>query len=111
MSKIEANASTLITVLLGGIASIALVVLWGGFWSALTFSTLWAWFVVPLFNLPVLSMLQAYGVALAFRACKGLDTKKQEKEELSSVLARMLVVPPLASGVMLLVGWVVKSWM
>ena len=50
--------------MLGVFAVIALSVVWGGFWVGLTLSVLWGWFAVPMFGLPVLTVWQAYGLAL-----------------------------------------------
>ena len=111
MSKINLTAGTAVSLLLGGIASIALILVWGGFWGGLTLSVLWGWFVSPLFGLPTLSLLQAYGIALVLRAARGIDTKKTEPENFGAVVARALTWPPLGAGLMLGTGWVTKSWM
>lgn len=111
MSKIDLTAGTAVSLLLGGIASVALMLVWGGFWAGLTLSTLWGWFVSPLFGLPSLTLLQAYGVALTFRAARGFDTKKADKESFGAVMARAFIGHPMAAGMTLGVGWVAKSWM
>ncbi|WP_280191177.1 hypothetical protein [Delftia sp. PS-11] len=111
MSKIDLTAGTAVSMLLGSIASIALILIWCGFWVGLTLSTLWGWFVSPLFGLPVITLLQAYGLALVFRAAWGFDNKKREPESFGAFVARSLVQAPLAAGLTLGVGWVAKSWM
>lgn len=70
-------------------------------------STLWGWFISPLFGLPSLSIPTAIGIALFV----GLITKKVETtsdEELSnsikSIIARVLFYPL----TVLLIGWIVK---
>ncbi|MDR2326452.1 MAG: hypothetical protein LBE51_13745 [Acidovorax sp.] len=111
MSKIDLTAGTAVSLVLVGIASIAFMLVWGGFWDGLTLSTLWGWFVSPLFDLPVITLLQAYGIALLFRAAQGLGSKKSDSESSGAVMAWVLIGHPLAAGLTLGAGWVVKSWM
>lgn len=111
MPKIDLTAGTAVSLLLGGIASIALILIWGGFWAGLTLSTLWGWFVSPLFGLPALTLLQAYGLGLVVRATRGIDNKKTDAEGFGEVMVRALLLPPLSAGLMIGFGWLAKSWM
>lgn len=111
MSKIDLTAGTAVSLVLGGIASVALILVWGGFWAGLTLSTLWGWFVSPLFGLPAITVLQAYGIALVLRAARGFDTKKAEKVSFGVVMARAFIGHPLAAGLMIGFGWVAKVCM
>lgn len=70
-----------------------------------TLSQLWAWFVVPLFNAPSLSILQASGLMLVSSAFKGvkMDAKEEPYADLLTKAAiAMTIYPPLA----LLNGWI-----
>ena len=97
--------------LLGGFSSILLALVWGGYWSGLTLSILWGWFVVPAFSLPTLSLLQAYGLALVLRAARGYQDQPKSEDGFGAAMAKAFITPPLVAGLLLLVGWVVKSWM
>jgi len=46
--------------------------------SGFVLSQLWEWFIVLTFNLPLLTVAQAIGVSLVFRALTGSVTLKQE---------------------------------
>lgn len=111
MSKIDLTAGTAVSLFLGGIASFLLVLVWGGFWAGLTLSTLWGWFIVPVFGLPTVTLLQAYGIAMVFRAARGIDTNKTNKDSFGTVMGRAVIGHPVVAGLTLGVGWVAKSWM
>lgn len=111
MPKIDLTAGTAVSLALGGIASVALMLVWGGFWSGLTLSFLWGWFVSPTFGLPALSLLQAYGLVLVARFVQGFEVNKTGSESLGGVMAGALVRHPFVAGLTLSVGWIVKSCM
>lgn len=97
--------------LFGGIAIIPLSIVWGGYWSGLTLSLLWGWFVVPVFALPALTLLQAYGLALVLRAARGYHTPPKTEDKFGAAVAKAFILPPVVAGLLLLAGWVAKSWM
>lgn len=111
MSKIDLSVGALASLALGGIAAIALSLVWGGFWMGLTLSTLWEWFIVPVFGLPVLGILQAYGVALVARAMRGYEHKERDGKGFGAAMAQAFFLPPVLAGLLLVVGWVAKAWM
>ena len=96
-----------VTLLIVGIVSFPLGILIYG-WAL---SVLWGWFVVPVFGLPVLTLLQAYGLALVI----GLTThqfspwpKDLSYTELASHTLSVAIVPGL---LFLLAGWIVRLFM
>lgn len=107
MSRIEGDAGPVLVGVLGGLAAIDLTIAWGGFWAGLALSTLWGWFIVPIFGLPVLGILQAYGVGMVLRTAQGFHTKKEE----GSAFMRLVFIPPIATAFLCMVGWFVKTWM
>ena len=109
MSKIDITGGTFISLILGGIASILLMIVWAGFWSGLTLSTLWGWFIGPVFGLPALSIINAYGVVLVYRCMQGIARKEEKKDE--AFIAKAIFLPPFIAAVMLSVGWIAKSFM
>lgn len=96
--------------ILGGLAAIILAIVWGGFWNGLVVSVLWAWFVVPVFGLPALTIAYAYGLALLARIVTHPKTEKKDKETFGSMMAKAFFAPPLYAALFLLVGYVVKIW-
>lgn len=104
--------SQALAAIIGMIGLLFVTIFWGGFVGAYTASVLWAWFAVPIFGLPALSIAQAYGVGLTIRMLKGVDIHKEDnKREFGETVARALLLPPLICGMVLLVGWVVKQFL
>lgn len=92
---------------LGSMAAILLLILWAGFWSGLTVSVLWGWFIVPL-GAPAIGLWHAYGLALIWSAFSGLGRKGRDD---NSGMAQVLVQVPLAGCVLMGSAWVIKGWM
>lgn len=107
--KNDLSPPVMLAAAIWALAVLAFSLLWGGFFSGLTLSVLWGWFVAPLFALPALSIAQAYGLALVVRAARGAWNYEKSKEGPSSVIAKAFFVPPLVCGLMLLIGWIAKG--
>ncbi|MDB6061974.1 MAG: hypothetical protein JWM78_2077 [Verrucomicrobiaceae bacterium] len=78
-----------------------------------TLSIIWGWFISPLFNLPVLSISSAIGIALAAELLirQSYNEKRYENSEISEVIGRAvgeIVISPLVT---VLIGWVVLGFM
>jgi hypothetical protein len=73
---------------------------------------LWLWFIVPVFNLPVLSLPAAIGLSLivSFLA-KESNSKKGEAESLREFILQMTVRAMLIPTFALIIGWIVRQWM
>ncbi len=95
---------------LGAIGLIAASAVWSGY----VLSILWAWFAVPAFAAPALSIPAAIGVALIV----GFMTHQHQPEKKSgakpdgaaagvAVAGHVFLRPAFA----LAMGWVVKQWM
>jgi len=70
------------------------------------FSILWAWFIIPVFGLPALTIGQAIGLSMVvtFLTYQYVDNQKSDKETNYAV-----IVLPLAKPFMYLaIGYVVK---
>lgn len=96
--------------ILGGFAAVILSIVWGGFWTGLAGSLLWAWFAVPIFGLPVLTIAQAYGVALIARAFRGMPSVPKSEDGFGAAMAKAFFLPPVWAGVILLAGYIVRVW-
>lgn len=95
--------------IVGVFAVVGLSIVWGGFWVGLTLSVLWGWFAVPLFGLPVLTVWQAYGLALIVRTLQRCKVEKND-DGFGLAMAKAIAAPPFIAGLMLGVGWCVKAW-
>ena len=91
----------------GFIVVIVLSVIMNG-WAI---STLWAWFVVPIFALPTLGIAQAIGlsclVGLFRQSSTNSDKAKDTTDALATALGQALVTPVITVGL----GWVIHLFM
>lgn len=80
-------------------------------WNGYALMVLWGWFVVPLFDLPPLTIAQAIGlsVLVGFLTHQRIESKEDEKpvEDTISAVLFASVKPAMA----LLIGWIVTLWM
>ncbi|MCT6721637.1 hypothetical protein [Acidovorax sp. K2F] len=94
----------------GVLTSVAVAIIWGGFWLGLALSVLWGWFVVPLFGLPVLTVWQAYGLMLMARMFLPMRLGEKTNDTFGLAMCKAFSAPPFVAGVFLLMGWCVKTW-
>ena len=74
-------------------------------------SIMWGWFVVPVFHLPVLGVLQAMGLALVVGVIMpGYSSAKNENKSLLTLVGEFIAIAfgPLVA---LFIGWLIKSFM
>lgn len=84
-------------------------------WSGYVLSTLWGWFLVPIFDLPALSVPAAVGVALIVGYLTHQHKIESEKEKttnekisaLGMLVGHMILKPAFA----LCFGWIVAQWL
>ena len=112
MTNKTSTAGVVASAVLGGFAAIIISVVWAAAWSGYTLSVLWGWFVVPVFGAPLLSVAQAYGLALVVRVASGLKDAPESKGDkgFGLVLAKLVLLPPFICGLFLFFGWVTKAW-
>ena len=100
---------------IGGIVAVLFILIVGTFANGLTLSVLWKWFVVPAFDVPQLTVMQALGLSLVVSFFTA-DLQKQEADHkkktsaTESILTACLqvVIKPL---VFLAIGWVYLQFM
>lgn len=109
MKTKEYEGAVALAAVVGVFAVVALSIAWGGFWTGLTLSVLWGWFAVPVFGLPVLTVWQAYGLALIVRTLQRYKVEKND-DGFGIAMAKVLFGAPFIAGLMLGVGWCVKAW-
>lgn len=76
-------------------------------WQAYVVATLWGWFVVPLFPVPALNTVAAYGLLATWGAVK-MNAKKTETRKSTEYLSEMVVTSlalALSLGFAALVRW------
>lgn len=83
----------------------------GTAWYGWILTILWAWFVVPTFRAPVLTLPVAIGLALIARlfgfSTSSTDEKKSQADRFSYVAVWMITMPAMSLGI----GWLVHLWM
>lgn len=105
MSKSEGETAVAVAiVVLGATVGFGVLLLVGGIISAWALSLLWAWFAVPIFGLPSLTVAQCYAVVLVM----AFLTKQPHWDEDTKPVVKMcwpFVVPFLYVGF----GWVAAA--
>lgn len=78
-------------------------------WKGYVLATLWAWFAVPLFALPVLSVAYAIGISTLIGCFTQHPTKTGEESKHPALdgFVNLFVAPTLS----LFIGWIVKHWL
>ncbi|MCQ9618380.1 hypothetical protein L1889_18240 [Paenalcaligenes niemegkensis] len=95
----------------GVIAIVILSIAWSALWFGLALSVLWGWFIVPLFGVAQIGAAQAYGLILVLRVLQAkAPSKDEQKASFGERIVRIVWVPPLAAGVLILTGWAVSAW-
>jgi len=74
-------------------------------------SIMWGWFVVPVFHLPVLGVLQAIGLALVAGMMLGHSSAKINKDKSLLTLVGEFIVIAFSPFVALFIGWIIHSFM
>jgi len=76
-----------------------------------TLTVLWKWFIIPMFHLPPITMIQAIALMLVinflFKDTKVDWKKKTEPSEFLSSIGTVI----LQCGMILLIGWIVTKFM
>ncbi len=81
-------------------------------WRGYVLSYLWAWFVVPAFGLPAISVLQALGLALLVgMTTHEIPNEKENNDNIESSWGYVLAAAFLNPALALAMGWVVMRLM
>lgn len=96
---------------IGAIALLVGVIVVTALMSGWALSVLWGWFIVPVFELPQLTLIQAIGVGMVVSFLTRSSWKKEEKKETSEAIIEAVVtaigLPLISVGF----GWVVMWFM
>ena len=86
------------------------LVIYGMLMNGWAMTKLWAWFLVPAFGLPAISIPVAIGITVIVKNFQSLgETKKDEKW--NEVLAKGFAIATLKPLLALGIGAIVKTWM
>lgn len=77
-------------------------------WAA---SLMWAWFVVPVFDAPALSIAQAVGISCLVTLFRSNTSSRSSGKDSATVIAEMLAVALVAPVVAVGFAWVVKLFL
>ena len=90
---------------------LALLVL-GSIWRGYALTVLWAWFVVPVFHLPVLSIAPAIGLSLivSFLTYQS-DAKTPTDDSATDAFVKATLSTILMPLAALCIGWIVHQFM
>ncbi len=94
---------------IGMVLVIVLMVVIGSLMNGWALSILWKWFVIPIFTLPSLSIIQAIGVSMVVGILTShsstIDSSKEWTEIINTYIGRAIVYPIMVVGI----GWIVSS--
>ena len=97
----------------GGCTLVVVALVGGIVGQGLALSILWEWFVVPIFGLPALTMVQAYGIALVFETLqgyrKGPQADKDASTGVSAAVTQLLISIVARPALLIGIGLIVKS--
>lgn len=78
-------------------------------WNAIAIKTLWAWFLVPLFGLPALSIPVAIGMTLVMRCLGSVEVKSEAiDDEYYAHAASLNIVHP---AIAILIGAIARPFL
>lgn len=80
-------------------------------WEGFVIKTLWAWFIVPVFGLPVLAIAPALGLALVCSILTHQMPMGTEKMTPAELISRQLTTGLIGPAVVLFFGWIVNHFM
>ena len=90
------------------IAFLFVIVAFSAALNGFVLTKLWAWFIVPTFGLPALSIPVAIGIALIVgRLVPPIKNKEEEKKSFNVAMMEV-IAPPFAA---LLIGWIVTLFL
>jgi hypothetical protein len=79
--------------------------------NGFTLSVLWGWFIVPVFELPVLGIVPAIGLALVVGFLTHQTTRNSSRESTTEAFIELLVTSIVKSFMLLLIGWIVTLFL
>jgi hypothetical protein len=97
---------------LGILAAVLTTIVVGSIWGGWVLAKLWGWFIVPLFGLSPLTVVQAIGLNLVVVSLAGTSHVNQQKDQSTAELwGRLLGLTVFLPLVHLVLGWIVQSFM
>jgi len=105
---------TAILMVLGALVLIPLVITISSIINGYVFSTLWGWFIIPIFGLTALSIPQAIGISMIvsfltyqFQPSNKQNTKEDDQKDMITRILHLVLYPI----TVLAVGYIVKGFM
>lgn len=83
----------------------------GILFNSYVLSVFWGWFVMPLFDVPSITSLQAYGLMLIASLLKGYTPQKSENKSTAEALGTLVAMATVTPAIGLLVGYIVHLFM
>jgi len=83
-------------------------------WNGWVFVCLWTWFVVPVFDLPAINIVQAIGLCLVARVMLGMHWVSRIKVENDDPATRFwsgIVLDAVVPAVILGMGWILTLFL
>jgi len=82
-----------------------------GLFNALVISVLWRWFVIPVFHLPIITLLQAWGLSIFLNFISFRTDPKTDDDSITSMMSGHFFKLLTTGLVCLGVGWLLLHFM
>lgn len=92
----------------GYFMAMVLILVLGMLWAGYVLSILWAWFMVPAFGLPAISIPLALGIALIVSYLTREITTDRTDKPYAEMLAFKAVIATLKPFFALITGWIIR---
>ena len=93
-----------------GVALLAVIVV-SSIMNGLVLSILWSWFVTPVFDLPVLTIVQAIGIGLVVTMLTYHKSESKEGKDTTELIAEIVSAAVFQPLFYLFFGWVVRMFL
>lgn len=74
-------------------------------------STMWGWFMVPLFHLPPMNIAYALGVSLVVGMWTSKTSSKSDSKDTSAIVSELVMATIGTPAIVLFFGWIVKQFL
>ena len=95
----------------GKFMAVVLAMIVGPIIKGFVFSKLWLWFIVPIFQIQPLRVVEAIGIMLLFNFISVKISKKSVEDDFWEVYRLYVVSSIIVSVFALLFGWIIKLFM
>lgn len=95
----------------GKFMTIVLAIFFTPIINGIVFTKLWLWFIVPIFHLPELGVVQAIGIMLLIAFLRGVKYKEAKDDDFFRNFIVSLLSSMLFAALGLFLGWIISMFL